>query len=65
MRRGRIVADDIDPKKTSVEEVERVITGMSEDGRSGNSRAGKMMARPGLTGDRGTARRRLRSMYWP
>jgi simple sugar transport system ATP-binding protein len=28
MRRGRVVADDIDPKKTSVEEVERVITGM-------------------------------------
>jgi len=27
MRRGRIVADDIDPKHTSVEEVERVITG--------------------------------------
>jgi simple sugar transport system ATP-binding protein len=30
MRRGRIVADDIDPKQTSVEEVERVITGMSD-----------------------------------
>jgi simple sugar transport system ATP-binding protein len=28
MRRGRVVADEIDPKKTSVEEVERVITGM-------------------------------------
>jgi simple sugar transport system ATP-binding protein len=27
MRRGRIVADDIDPKKSSIEEVERVITG--------------------------------------
>ncbi len=27
MRRGRIVADDIDPRRTSVEEVERVITG--------------------------------------
>ena len=27
MRRGRIVADDIDPKETSVAEVERVITG--------------------------------------
>ena len=27
MRRGRIVADDINPKTTSVEEVERVITG--------------------------------------
>ena len=31
MRRGQVVADDIDPKKTSVEEVERVITGMSEE----------------------------------
>jgi simple sugar transport system ATP-binding protein len=30
MRRGRIVADDIDPKKSSVSDVERVITGMSE-----------------------------------
>jgi simple sugar transport system ATP-binding protein len=30
MRRGRIVADDIDPKRSSVEEVERVITGMSD-----------------------------------
>jgi simple sugar transport system ATP-binding protein len=28
MRMGRVVADDIDPKTTSVEEVERVITGM-------------------------------------
>jgi simple sugar transport system ATP-binding protein len=28
MRRGSVVADDIDPKKTTVEEVERVITGM-------------------------------------
>jgi simple sugar transport system ATP-binding protein len=27
MRRGQIVADDIDPKRTSVEDVERVITG--------------------------------------
>ncbi len=27
MRRGRVVADDIDPKKTSILEVERVITG--------------------------------------
>ncbi len=33
MRRGRIVADDIDPKATSVEEVEQVITGMTADGR--------------------------------
>jgi simple sugar transport system ATP-binding protein len=28
LRRGRVVADDIDPKKTSIEEVEHVITGM-------------------------------------
>ena len=28
--RGRVVADDIDPKRTSIEEVERVITGMAE-----------------------------------
>jgi len=27
MRRGRIVADDIDPKRASVAEVEGVITG--------------------------------------
>jgi simple sugar transport system ATP-binding protein len=27
MRRGQVVADDVDPKKTSIEEVERVITG--------------------------------------
>jgi simple sugar transport system ATP-binding protein len=27
MRRGQVVADDIDPKKTTIEEVERVITG--------------------------------------
>jgi simple sugar transport system ATP-binding protein len=27
MRRGSIVADDIDPKKTTIEEVERIITG--------------------------------------
>ena len=28
MRRGKIVADDIDPKKTTIETVERIITGM-------------------------------------
>ena len=32
MRRGRVVADDIDPKATSVEEVEQVITGMTAEG---------------------------------
>ena len=31
MRRGRVVADDINPKTSSVAEVERVITGMSEE----------------------------------
>ena len=32
MRRGRVVADDIDPKTTSVEAVEEIITGMTADG---------------------------------
>jgi simple sugar transport system ATP-binding protein len=27
LRRGRVVADDIDPKRTTIDEVERVITG--------------------------------------
>jgi simple sugar transport system ATP-binding protein len=31
LRRGRVVADSIDPKETSIEAVERVITGMSEE----------------------------------
>ena len=31
MRRGQIVADDIDPKKSSVSDVEKVITGMSDE----------------------------------
>src|SRR5271168_2091787 len=31
MRRGRIVADDIDPKRTTIEHVEEVITGMAEE----------------------------------
>ena len=31
MRGGRVVADDIDPKKSSVAEVEQVITGMSDE----------------------------------
>jgi simple sugar transport system ATP-binding protein len=31
MRRGRVVADDIDPRHTNVEEVERIITGMAGD----------------------------------
>src|SRR5688572_14512517 len=31
MRRGKVVADDIDPKHSSIEEVERIITGMSDE----------------------------------
>ena len=31
MRRGRIVADDIDPKRTSIEQVELIITGMKHE----------------------------------
>jgi len=31
MRQGKVVADDIDPKKSSVAEVEAVITGMSDE----------------------------------
>ena len=31
MRRGRVVADAIDPKQSSIEEVERIITGMSDE----------------------------------
>jgi simple sugar transport system ATP-binding protein len=30
MRRGKVVADDIDPKRSTVEEVERVITGIED-----------------------------------
>ena len=30
LRHGRVVADDIDPEQTSVQEVERIITGMEE-----------------------------------
>ena len=29
LRRGKVVADDIDPKKTTIEQVEQVITGMT------------------------------------
>jgi simple sugar transport system ATP-binding protein len=36
MRRGKVVADDIDPKRSTVEAVERVITGMTE-GHSGEA----------------------------
>src|SRR3954447_18986133 len=37
MRRGRIVADDIDSKTTSIEEVERIITGMPDDELTGSA----------------------------
>ena len=43
LRRGRVVASDIDPKHTSIEEVERVITGTSDAelrGRRDEARAG-------------------------
>ena len=32
LRRGTLVADDIDPKQTSIEAVERVITGLNDEG---------------------------------
>jgi simple sugar transport system ATP-binding protein len=31
LRRGTVVADDIDPKQTTIEAVERIITGMAEE----------------------------------
>ena len=31
MRRGKVVAENIDPKQSSIEEVEQIITGMSEE----------------------------------
>jgi len=31
LRRGKVVADDIDPKKSSIEEVELIITGMTDE----------------------------------
>jgi simple sugar transport system ATP-binding protein len=31
LRRGTVVADDIDPKKTSIDEVELIITGMTDE----------------------------------
>ena len=32
LRAGRVVADDIDPRQTTIEQVEAVITGMHESG---------------------------------
>ena len=31
MRRGKVVAENIDPKQSSIEEVEQIITGMSDE----------------------------------
>ena len=36
LRRGKVVADDIDPKKTSIEEVELIITGMTDEELAGS-----------------------------
>ncbi len=35
LRRGLLVADDIDPRQTSIEAVERIITGLDETGQPG------------------------------
>jgi simple sugar transport system ATP-binding protein len=35
LRRGKVVADDIDPKRTSIEAVERVITGIEDEALAG------------------------------
>jgi len=40
MRRGRVVADDIDPKHTSIEQVECVITGMADGTADAGRKAG-------------------------
>jgi simple sugar transport system ATP-binding protein len=45
LRRGRVAADNIDPRQTSIEEVERVITGMSEyEARGGAAAAADRVA---------------------
>jgi simple sugar transport system ATP-binding protein len=36
LRRGKVVADDIDPKKTSIEDVELIITGMTDEELAGS-----------------------------
>jgi len=36
LRRGKVVADDIDPKKTTIEEVELIITGMTDEELAGS-----------------------------
>jgi simple sugar transport system ATP-binding protein len=36
LRRGTVVADDIDPKKTSIEDVELIITGMTDEELAGS-----------------------------
>jgi simple sugar transport system ATP-binding protein len=36
LRRGKVVADDIDPKKTSIDDVELIITGMTDEELAGS-----------------------------
>ena len=36
LRRGKVVADDIDPKKTTIDEVELIITGMTDEELAGS-----------------------------
>ena len=37
LRRGKVVADDIDPKKTSIDEVELIITGITDEELAGSN----------------------------
>ncbi len=41
LRRGKVVADDIDPKHTSIDDVELIITGMTDDELKGTSASAK------------------------
>jgi simple sugar transport system ATP-binding protein len=36
LRRGKVVADDIDPKKTTIDDVELIITGMTDEELAGS-----------------------------
>jgi simple sugar transport system ATP-binding protein len=47
MRRGRVVADDIDPRRSTVDQVERVITGMSDHDEAGVDVSTPRMGVPG------------------
>ncbi|WP_062013694.1 ATP-binding cassette domain-containing protein [Aureimonas sp. AU4] len=54
MRQGRVVADDIDPRTTTVEKVEEVITGMSDhELRAAIERPGAVDPVPALAGHEG------------